>query len=550
MLSNNKMISILVGAILVYIVGFGIDIMDIDASQYAEMSREMQATNKYLQVFELGKDYLDKPPFLFWVSAISIKLLGANNVAYRLPSCLFGLFTLWSIFKFALLFYKKEIAQLAVIVLATSQAFFLTMHDVRTDTILMSWVIFSCWQLAAWFTTKKVWQLILGCAGIGFGMLTKGPIALIVPILALGTHLILSRQIKLVFQWQHIIGLFIIALILLPMSIGLYQQFDMQPNKIVNGQMGVSGLRFFYWTQSFGRITGESVWNNQANIFFLLQNLLWAFLPWVLIFFTAFFLEVKKIVLNKGKLQIHEEAICVGGFLLSYLALGSSKYQLPHYIFVVLPFAAIITAKLLYNMLYLKQHPTLLKIFEKSHLIIFTILLLALGYLLLYSFNTSILIKILFVVSMFLYIYYFIIKNGSYNLLQLCIFTFIGVNFFLNSSLYPSLLTYQLGSNFGNYISSHNLPKANIYIYQNHIWHSLHFYTNIVIPHKDSLALYTKGDYAILPKEKIADFGIEGINYELIYTKETFAVTRLNIKFINPITRQSTTLPYCIIKII
>ena len=67
----------------VYFIGFGIDIMDIDASQYAEMSREMSISNSYLQVFEIGKDYLDKPPFLFWITALFMKIFGANNFSYR-----------------------------------------------------------------------------------------------------------------------------------------------------------------------------------------------------------------------------------------------------------------------------------------------------------------------------------------------------------------------------------------------------------------------------------------------------------------------------------
>ncbi len=58
------------------------------------------------------------------------------------------------------------------------------------------------------------------------------------------------------------------CILLIPMSIGLYQQFDLHPEKIVNGKHGVSGLRFFYWSQSFGRITGESPWKNDVNISF------------------------------------------------------------------------------------------------------------------------------------------------------------------------------------------------------------------------------------------------------------------------------------------
>src|ERR1700743_2214734 len=131
--------------IIIYLIGFGIDVMDIDAAQYASMSREMLASGHFLQVYDFGKDYLDKPPFLFWVSALSMKIFGVNNFAYRFPSFLFALLAIFSTFKFASLYYKKEVAVLAATVLASCQALFLINHDVRTDTILMGWVILSIW---------------------------------------------------------------------------------------------------------------------------------------------------------------------------------------------------------------------------------------------------------------------------------------------------------------------------------------------------------------------------------------------------------------------
>ena len=66
---------------IVYLTGFGIDVMDIDAAQYASMSREMLTSGHYLQLYDMGKDYLDKPPFLFWVSSLSMRFFGATNFA-------------------------------------------------------------------------------------------------------------------------------------------------------------------------------------------------------------------------------------------------------------------------------------------------------------------------------------------------------------------------------------------------------------------------------------------------------------------------------------
>ena len=63
--------------------------MRIDAAQYASISAQMAATNSYLEVKDFEYDYLDKPPFLFWLSSLNIKLFGVNDFAYKFPSFLF-----------------------------------------------------------------------------------------------------------------------------------------------------------------------------------------------------------------------------------------------------------------------------------------------------------------------------------------------------------------------------------------------------------------------------------------------------------------------------
>lgn len=546
---QRKLIGVFAVLILVYLVGFGIDIMDIDAAQYASMSREMMLSGNYLQVFELGNDYLDKPPFLFWVSALSMKLFGANNFAYKLPTFLCSLLALYATYKFCLLYYKKEVAIMAALILASCQAFFLINHDVRTDTILMSWSIFSIWQLARWFKTEKTIYFFIGCIGIAGGMLTKGPIALLVPIFAFGSHIMLTRNFKMFFKWQYMAGIVVIAILLLPMCIGLYQQFDLHPEKTVNGKTGVSGLRFFFWTQSFGRITGESSWSNDKNIFFLFQNLLWGFLPWIVLFITALYVELKAIVLKKGRILDSEEWICMGGFVVTYLALGTSHYQLPHYIYIVLPFAAIITAKFLYRLLFQNEYPRLLRFFEKSHFVIFALLWILLIVLLMYCFTTPLWISLAAIVFFIFFLAIFYRSKSNMYFLAMCLFFIIGSNLFLNLGVYPSLLHYQAGSNIGRWINRENLPKQQMFIYQSYIGQSIHFYANAIIAHKDVLTQIQSGDYIITSKEKLSDFSNANMAYEIIYETNTYKVTQLTLEFINPSTRKNTLTPFVVIKV-
>ena len=114
-MNKNTFNIIIAATVLTYLLGmFCIPLMDIDAAQYASISREMLERKSYLQLYDLGKDYLDKPPMLFWLSAVSMKIFGVYDWAYRLPSFLFTLIAIYSTYRLAYIFYKKEILDIEI----------------------------------------------------------------------------------------------------------------------------------------------------------------------------------------------------------------------------------------------------------------------------------------------------------------------------------------------------------------------------------------------------------------------------------------------------
>ena len=141
---------------LLYLSAVRVDTMDVDASQYAEISREMMMSGDYLHIYDRGYDYLDKPPLLFWASATSMKVFGVNNIGYKLPSILFALLALYATFRLAKLLYNETTGRMAALILATCQGMFLMTNDVRCDTILMGWVITAIWLIQEWFVKCKI----------------------------------------------------------------------------------------------------------------------------------------------------------------------------------------------------------------------------------------------------------------------------------------------------------------------------------------------------------------------------------------------------------
>jgi 4-amino-4-deoxy-L-arabinose transferase-like glycosyltransferase len=545
MMNNNKNASQLylyyiLASIVIYILGsLFIPLIEIDSVQYGNICREMLQTKSFLQIFDQGKDYLDKPPFLFWASTLSMYLFGMNDFAFRLPSILMAVIAIYSTYKFTLLYYKKEIAILSALVIASSQAMFLITHDVRTDTMLMCWVIVGVWQFASWLQNKNWLSFIIAFSAIGFGMMTKGPIALMVPIFSFVPHLIIHKQYKLLFRWEYLVGLVIILLLLLPMDIGLYQQFDLHPEKVMYGKTGTSGLRFFYWTQSFGRITGESIWHENDSITFLFENLLWGFLPWTLFFVLGLLAEVYKMIKNKFKIKSSHEWITLPGFLITYLALGSSRYQLPHYIYVVLPFISIITAKCIYNITIKENNGNCNKVLSIVHFVIFSILLALLVYLMFVPFNTNKLLitLLLFAAAIIFAIILYFNNNTIPKILHFGLFSILITNLFLNVFFYPKLLEYQLGNKVTKYINEEKIDKSNFYLYKITDSRSLDFYSNYTYKNIEDLTASKKGDFILIEDKNTPDSLL--IHFNKITSIASFHVSTLTGEFLNPATRDS-----------
>jgi 4-amino-4-deoxy-L-arabinose transferase-like glycosyltransferase len=546
MLINNKKsgkdiyLYYIIACIIIYLIGcLFIPLIEIDSVQYANISREMLQNRSFLQIFDQGKDYLDKPPLLFWLSSLSMYFFGMNDFAFRLPSVIMAIIAIYSTYRFTLLYYSKEVASLSALVLASCQALFLITHDVRTDTMLMGWVILGIWKFSSWLQNKKWTSFMIAFSAIALGMMTKGPIALMVPIFSFVPHLLIHKKYSLLFRWEYLIGLVIIMILLIPMDIGLYQQFDLHPEKIMYDKSGTSGLKFFYWTQSFGRITGESSWHENDSIFFLFENLLWGFLPWTFFLIIGLLSEIYSAIRNKFSIDHSKEWISTPGFIITYLALGISKYQLPHYIYIVLPFASIITAKSVYAILFKESNSILNKTIGILNFIVFSIILCLLIVLLYIPFDTNkfmISISLILAAMIFAFILYYN-KNRIPKIIHYALLSILTTNLLLNLFFYPKLLEYQLGNKVSKFIEARNINKKNFYSYQVTDSRSLDFYNNYSYKKLDDLNTSKTGDYVLVEKNNIQDSVL--MKFNTIEMIPSFHVSTLTGEFLNPKTRDS-----------
>lgn len=537
-------------AAAVYALALGVDIMDIDASQYAEISREMARSGSYLQVFDRGADYLDKPPMLFWLSSLSIKIFGVNNIGYRLPSLIMALAAVYATYRLARLLYNERTGRIAALVLATCQGFFLWTMDVRTDMMLTGFVALALWCIRECETRRRWYFVMGGTAAIAGALMTKGPIGLFVPLFAFGADWALRRDWKRVFSPWHLLDAALIAVFLIPMSIGLYQQFDLHPEKVIDGHTGTSGLRFFYWTQSFGRITGESAWSNGADPFFLLQSMIWAFLPWMFIFLPALFLNVRQIIRQRFRSSRGQEWVTTGGFILTYLSLCISKYQLPHYILVAFPFAAIMVAKLLADVIENGAMPKLKRVLGGIQIGATGLLMFGALLIIVFVFPAGWAVIAMWVAAVCIWIA-ILLKRYPGRILWISAGTMIMINVFVTAFFYRPLMQYQLGSAVGRFLKAHDAKEGHVLSWRpDDPVSSVHYYAQLVVPETDTANVPGKsGDYIITNRKMLYAYDSAGKAYDVVKTGGFYKVSELSIDFLDPAQRDSALKYYALIKL-
>ncbi len=217
-------LTLLVGVIAPFIFwGIGsISFLDPDEGMYGSIAREMATEGDWITPHFNGIRYLEKPPLQFWLSALTIAAFGPSEWGVRLWSALPAFGAALLIWRMGLCLYDRLGGVLAAIVFATGVGVFRYVRVAATDFLLVfsltlamygfikaalsqsstvnrqSSMGSSEWQIAnSQRSTVSQHFLILFYLGIALGVLSKGLIGLVFPLLIVGLFILFSRG-----KWQ------------------------------------------------------------------------------------------------------------------------------------------------------------------------------------------------------------------------------------------------------------------------------------------------------------------------------------------------------------
>lgn len=312
----------------------GYPLMDPDEGRNAEVAREMATSHDWVVPRLDGLPYMDKPVLFFAAAGSSIALLGASETAARLPALLMTFATIGLTAWFAARLFGRGAAWLAAVATAAAPLTIAFARAVIFDSMLTFFMVAA---LVAFYLAVQAREAgearghargwtILAWAAMGLGVLTKGPVAIAVPLLVAGPYAAWRRASRAV--WSPL-GVLAMLVIVGPWVGAVTLQI---PDFLV----------YALKTETWGRLTSNELHRN-APVWYFVPVLLAGGAPWSLAALGALTRSWRR--LTQPSAWDPRTAYLALWVAMPFVFFSLSHSKRPHYILPVLPALALIVAQ-------------------------------------------------------------------------------------------------------------------------------------------------------------------------------------------------------------
>ena len=225
-------------ALLLFVPGLGaVNLFDWDEINFAEIAREMLVTGDPLQPRIAFQPFYEKPPLFMWMQALCMKVFGVGEFAARLPNAICGAVTLLTLYRMGSRLRNGAFGLLWVLAYLGS---------ILPNLYFRSGIIDPWFNL---FIFAGLHAYIRAAGGdgprhaalcglwLGLAVLTKGPVAVLIPGITVVVYALRQRRWPMV--WIRTIS---VAAPILLLTIGTWAVADL----LRNGPDFMSG---FFWRQ-------------------------------------------------------------------------------------------------------------------------------------------------------------------------------------------------------------------------------------------------------------------------------------------------------------
>ena len=275
---HAPLLAILAVAVLPYFVGLqSSTIWDANEAYYAETPREMIESGDYVNPTFNYQPRFNKPVLSYWTVAASYHLFGVSERSERLPIAVSAVVLVATAYVLGWAAWSREAGLLAALVLATTPRFLMFSRRIIIDMwiTMFTGLTLLCFVLAELRPDHRRRYLGLMYVAAGLGVLTKGPIALVLPALAILIYLGVERRLAYLTRMMIPAGIVIVSLIVVPWYLALYAQH------------GWVYIREFFIDENVLRYA-QPVGAARRGVLFYVPVLLTDLFPWSLLLPVAF----------------------------------------------------------------------------------------------------------------------------------------------------------------------------------------------------------------------------------------------------------------------
>ncbi len=327
---------------------------DVDAVQ-AQIARNMLASSDWVTARLNGVAYLEKSPLIYWMMAASYRVFGVRDWAARLPLALAVILLCWVTYRFARwAFDSDDAGAFSGLALASCVGLFLFTRILIPDATLTLTITGAVW---AWLRLLEPrerpdwrWPTLLG-ACLGCGLLLKGLIAVVFPVLTALVYMAITRQLFSGAAWKRLQpAVFVIVALVIAAPWHVLATVRNPPHFAFSLHSGPGEYRGFFWFYFFNEhllrflnLRYPRDYNTVPRLWFWLFNLVWLF-PWSVYLPAAAKLSYAQ---NSRAGRVRLMALCWIGVVMVFFTFSTTQeyYSMPIYPAVALLIGSAMTSE-------------------------------------------------------------------------------------------------------------------------------------------------------------------------------------------------------------
>ena len=269
-------------ALCPYFIGLGASsIWDSNEAFYVQTPREMIKNNDFINPTLNSHLRFNKPPLSYWIVGAFYKVFGISVTVERSAIALGALILIFTTFWLGKLVFSAKTGLYSAIIITSSPRILMYSRRIFIDIYVLMFMglslLFFVLAVDAFKkgnARRRRAALILMYISMGLGIMTKGPVAAILPCLAFIIFLAVARDLRFLKQMMIPFGAGIIALIVLPWYLAVYHQH------------GWVFIKSFIIDDNVSRYAFSS-WGPRRGYLFYLIPLFGDLFPWSVFFIGA-----------------------------------------------------------------------------------------------------------------------------------------------------------------------------------------------------------------------------------------------------------------------